>query len=378
MPTTSKTPRSTSTIARLVPAVCLITASIILGSAGYEVLPGDTLAGIAADQHTTVSELVELNGLANPDVIRAGQVLTLPSTLGPITHTVGPGETLAGIAADYGIDLSDIAAANSLPNPDFLRIGQLLTIPGSQAADGPTTPAIASTTHIVSAGETLASIARRYGTSVDAIAAVNGITNPSRIFVGTQLAIGGDVPAVADTQPSGTAIHVVESGDTLASIARRFDTSVDTLAVSNGLDDANLIRIGQELEVPSAGWVCPVEGARFFNDWGFPRSGGRFHQGNDLFAPAGTAVRAPVSGSVELKSGVIGGLQFWLTGDDGNTYIGTHMERFAQAGDVTAGTIIGYVGTTGNAVGSDPHLHFEILVDGSPVNPYPILERSGC
>ena len=378
MPRTSDTAWSRSTFTRLIPALSILTLSVVLGSAGYEVEPGDTLAGIAADQHTTVAALIELNDLSDPDVIRVGQILTLPSDVGPITHTVVPGETLAGIAADYGIDIADIAAANALPNPDFLRIGQLLTIPGVAAPGEPTPSAATSTIHIVSAGETLASIARRYGTSVDAIAAVNGITNPSRIYVGTQLSIGGTAPPAPDAPPAGTTIHVVRPGDTLASIARRFDTSIDALAASNGLVDADLIRIGQELEVPSAGWVCPVEGATFFNDWGFPRSGGRFHQGNDLFAPAGTAVRAPVSGSVELISGVIGGLQFWLTGDDGSTYIGTHLERFAQAGDVTAGTIIGYVGTTGNAVGSDPHLHFEILVDGSPVNPYPVLERNGC
>lgn len=360
------------------PALAVLTMSLVLGSAGYEVRAGDTLAGIASDNDTTVAELIDLNDIGNPDLIRVGQILTLPSELGPITHTVVPGDTLAGIAAEYGVAISDITGSNTLPNPDFLRIGQILTIPGDAGSGGQARPTVATTTHIVSAGETLDSIARRYGTSVDAIAAVNGITNPSQIYVGTQLTIGGAPPPAPGTAPAGTSSYVVRPGDTLASIARRFDTSIDALTTSNGLVDADLIRIGQELEVPSAGWVCPVEGARFFNDWGFPRSGGRFHQGNDLFAPAGTPVRAPVSGSVELISGVIGGLQFWLTGDDGTTYIGTHMERFAEAGEVRAGTVIGYVGTTGNAVGSDPHLHFEILVDGSPVNPYPILERNGC
>ena len=132
------------------------------------------------------------------------------------------------------------------------------------------------------------------------------------------------------------------------------------------------------MTVPASAWVCPVVSSRYFNDWGFPRSGGRFHQGNDLFAPRGTEVRAPVSGFVELKSGVVGGLQFWLTGDDGRTYIGTHLDGFALAGDVPAGAVMGYVGDSGNAVGSDPHLHFEILVDGAPINPYPILSENGC
>lgn len=372
MPNTNDTSSRRSITAGLVIALC-----IAIGSAGYEVQPGDTLAKIATEQGSTVTELVELNGLSNPDLIRVGQVLTLPSKSGPISHTVAHGETLAAIAATYDTSISDIVAANTLGNPDLLRIGQILTIPVPQA-EGAQTTVTPAATHIVSAGETLASIASRYGTTVDVIAAANGITNPSQIFVGTQLSIGGAPPATVSDEPAGSAVHVVRAGETLASIARSFDTTVEALASSNGLTDANLIRIGQELEVPSAGWVCPVAGARYFNDWGFPRSGGRFHQGNDLFAPAGTEVRAPVSGFVELKSGVIGGLQFWLTGDDGNTYIGTHMEKFAQAGEVSAGTVIGYVGTTGNAIGSEPHLHFEILVGGSPVNPYPVLQRSGC
>lgn len=375
MPNTNNASRHRSVAAGLV-----IALAVAIGSAGYEVQPGDTLAKIATEQGSTVAELVDLNGLSNPDMIRVGQVLTLPSESGPVSHTVAPGETLAGIAGTYGTSIADIVAANSLGNPDLLRIGQILTIPGPQGGTAPTTdsPTPSTTAHIVSAGETLASIAGRYGTTVEAIASANGITNPSQIFVGTQLTIGGASPATVADEPTGSAVHVVRAGETLASIALSFDTTVEALVSSNGLTDANLIRIGQELEVPSAGWVCPVAGARYFNDWGFPRSGGRFHQGNDLFAPAGTEVRAPVSGFVELKSGVIGGLQFWLTGDDGNTYIGTHMDKFAQAGEVSAGTVVGYVGTTGNAIGSEPHLHFEILVDGSPVNPYPVLQRSGC
>ena len=63
---------------------------------------------------------------------------------------------------------------------------------------------------------------------------------------------------------------------------------------------------------------------------------------------------------------------------DGRTYIGTHLDGFALAGDVPAGAVMGYVGDSGNAVGSDPHLHFEILVDGAPINPYPILSENGC
>ena len=374
MPHTTNSPRPS----RLTVSLSLLTLFVSMTSAGYEVRPGETLAQIAADHDTTVAELVELNGISNPDLIVAGRILTIPGRTEGLTHTVSAGETLAEIAGAYGVLVSDLVSANGLDDPDLLRIGQLISIPGA-AGEIQTGGQTIVGTHLVAAGETLASIALRYGTTVDAIAQVNGITNPSQIFVGTQLTIAeGVAEPTTDAGPTGSSVHTVEVGETLAGIAARFGTSVQSLMTSNGIDDPDLIRAGEQISVPSAGWVCPVSNSRYFNDWGFPRSGGRFHQGNDLFAPRGTEVLAPVSGFVELKSGVVGGLQFWLTGDDGRTYIGTHLDGFALAGAVSAGAVIGYVGDSGNAVGSDPHLHFEILVDGSPINPYPILQQAGC
>ena len=373
MPHTTNSPRPR----RLTLAVTTLMLFVSMTSAGYEVRPGETLAEIAADHGTTVAELVEANGITNPDLIVAGQVLTIPGESGETSHTVSPGETLAEIASLHGVTVSDLIDANDLSNPDLLWIGQLISIPsarGSSTGQGQTIVG----SHLVAAGETLASIAGRYGTTVEAIAQVNGITNPSQIFIGTQLTIAEGVATSTPPVQTGTSLHTVEAGETLAAIAIRFGTSVEALIATNGIENPNLIRAGQQLSVPSSGWICPVANSRYFNDWGFPRSGGRFHQGNDLFAPRGTEVLAPVSGFVELKSGVVGGLQFWMTGDDGRTYIGTHLDGFALAGDVQAGAVIGYVGDSGNAVGSDPHLHFEILVDGSPINPYPILRESGC
>lgn len=126
------------------------------------------------------------------------------------------------------------------------------------------------------------------------------------------------------------------------------------------------------VSAPSGGGiVCPVPSASFRNSWGEPRSGGRAHQGVDMMAPNGAPVLAPATGTVVHGSDPLGGLHFKLTGSDGRYYYGAHLQSFGQGGSVSAGTVIGYNGETGNAVGA--HLHFEIQVGGANVNPYPYV-----
>ena len=122
---------------------------------------------------------------------------------------------------------------------------------------------------------------------------------------------------------------------------------------------------------------CPVDGGglHFTDTWGAARSGGRVHKGVDMLAARGTPTPAPVSGEVVHRGSSLGGLSWYVYGDNGNTYYGTHLSGYANqgAGWVEAGTVIGYVGDTGNARGT-PHLHFEIHPGGgSPVNPYPYV-----
>lgn len=132
-----------------------------------------------------------------------------------------------------------------------------------------------------------------------------------------------------------------------------------------------------------SGFVCPVAGSpSFINSWGFPRSGGRRHKGVDMFDPRGTPVVAVVNGTVALRTVNLGGISTYLYGDDGNTYYYTHLDGYpsglSSGQRVSAGEAVGYLGNTGNARYTSPHLHFEIRPGGgAAVNPYPTV-RDAC
>lgn len=129
-----------------------------------------------------------------------------------------------------------------------------------------------------------------------------------------------------------------------------------------------------------ASWVCPTGSAAvaFGDTWGAPRSGGRRHQGVDMIGPIGTPILAVVDGFAQPKTNTLGGITIWFTGADGNKYYYAHLDRYEQLGAVKAGDVIAYMGQTGNARFSVPHLHFEIHPGGgAAVNPYPTV-RAHC
>lgn len=130
---------------------------------------------------------------------------------------------------------------------------------------------------------------------------------------------------------------------------------------------------------PPPPFLCPVQGPMYFGDsWGAARSGGRSHQGVDMMAETGTPTVAPVSGQLQHSQDALGGLTWYLHGDDGITYYGAHLsaQESVGAGWVEQGTVIGYVGDSGNATGN-PHLHFEVQPGGVPVDPYATV-ASAC
>ncbi|HUG31729.1 MAG TPA: LysM peptidoglycan-binding domain-containing M23 family metallopeptidase [Acidimicrobiia bacterium] len=353
-------------------------------SVHYTVDRGDTLGQIARDHGVSMSELARANNISNPNLIFPGQVLTIPGqgATPDITHVVSRGETLNRIATQYGTSITTIVSANAISNPNFIRIGQKILIPsGSTTSSGGSNSNISNRSgqyHVVKRGESVRQIAAQYsGVTVDDIVRANGIVR-GLIYAGAALYLNG--PGFVASASEDSINYTVRSGDRLGDIAHRHRVSLNSLVTENNIANPNLIRKGQMLAIPSGSrWVCPVEGASYMNDWGFPRGGGiRYHEGNDLFVSRGTPVRAPVGGTVEFTTGTIGGLQFRLMGNDGVVYIGTHMDRFGNDGKVSAGEIIGYVGNTGNAEGTRPHLHFGVYYKGTVVNPYPTLVKHGC
>ena len=181
-------------------------------------------------------------------VLLLGGVFSEPALAAPgqdeVSYVVSPGDTLGAIAARHGVSASSIAAANGISNPDRIYVGQNLVIPGasnsgtSPAAPKPPSQAPATSTYVVQAGDTLSKIAARYGTTVQNLMALNGLTNANLIWVGQRLKVTGTAPSTTTSQPaagpvSGRWIDVNLSQQRLT--AYQGKTAVFSSFISGGL-----------------------------------------------------------------------------------------------------------------------------------------------
>ena len=148
----------------------------------YIVKSGDTLSTIASKFNTTVEELASINGISNPNLINAGQVLKIKGEASTSikTYTVVAGDNLSSIANRFNTTVESICRLNNISNANLIHPGQVLKLDG--AVDN-------GVYYTVKAGDNLSSIAATHGTTWQAIANLNGLSNPNRIYPGQSLKI---------------------------------------------------------------------------------------------------------------------------------------------------------------------------------------------
>jgi LysM repeat protein len=200
-------------------------------------------------------------------LVAAAATATAGSAHADEQYKVRSGDTVSHIATRSGSTVAAIAQANALADVSRIRIGQVLTIPTAgtspspAVAAAPAPAAAAAASYSVVSGDTVGRIAARYGTSVQAIIAANGLDARAFIRVGQALTIPGAASAAPAPAPAAaaaavattSAAYVVKSGDTVSSVATRLGSSIDAIIAANGLDARARIRIGQTLTVPVAG-----------------------------------------------------------------------------------------------------------------------------
>lgn len=265
--------------------MCLLIAAlvVVVGVVGaqdrtYRVRPGDNLQSIANAYGVTVEALVIHNNLPNQNTIYSGQVLHIPSAATyhlPTSHVVRHGERLVDIAYRYGITVDTLVALNNITNASIIYPGDVLTLPFSQHAPQPVLSGGHTQGHlptsyvayIVDVGETLQTIARRFGTTWQILAAVNNIPNPNYIQAGQQIIIPA-AGTVVTMQPASPTYHVpvvqtnyrvyiVHPRDTLSQIAEYFGVTVEGIRALNGLSRHSIIYPGDRLLIPNHGHYPP-------------------------------------------------------------------------------------------------------------------------
>jgi LysM repeat protein len=313
----------------------------------------------------------------------------------PASYTVRAGDSLYEIARHHGVSLDALIAWNQLDG-SLIRPGQVLVLTAA-----PDEPAPAPLVVHVQPGDSLWSLARAHGSTVAALTAANGLSANATLRVGLALTIPGRLAAIDATSGGsspdlgGTVAEVaVAPGDNLWKIARQHNTTIASLMSLNGLASDRLI-VGQTLRVapgpdlgvasvalPPAptfddgGMVWPLVG-QITSRFGWRRlyiGGTNMHYGLDIDGDRGDPIRSATAGTVTF-SGWRGGFGNLVIVENGDTeYFYAHASSLdVEVGDrVVPGQMLARVGATGNTTG--PHLHFEIRVDGTPIDPLPILE----
>ena len=203
----------------------------------YIVQSGDTLYGISKQFGVSVEEIKAENNLSS-DFLTVGRVLLIPTVETTSLYVVKRGDTLYSIASKYNVSVSEIVDINDLGS-SVLSIGQQLRIPINSSGSGSGNYVI----YTVKSGDTLYSIATKYNITVNDIKEINSLSS-NLLSLGQQLRI----PVLVTSPSTKYETYVVKSGDTLYSIAKKYNVTVSELKELNNLINNNLF-IGQVLRI---------------------------------------------------------------------------------------------------------------------------------
>ena len=197
-----------------------------------------------------------------PAALAAAALLASAAPATATVHTIAPGETLSGIAAQHGLSTSALAAANGMSPTAFAISGRTLELPGTAA-----TATAGAGGHVVLTGETLSGIAAANGLTTAALAAANGLSTSSFAIAGTRLRIPGGGGATGGTGVTGSGApepmggYTVRPGDTLSGLAARSRVTVAQIAYANGLPAGAPLVAGRVLKLPTGSPVLSAPGA---------------------------------------------------------------------------------------------------------------------
>ena len=242
----------------------------------YRVQSGESLYSIAMKSNMTLNELVELNDLQTNKALFAGQTIKVPvSNKIPDTYTVQSGDSLHAIASKYNLGIVDVAELNGLKPSAGLLVGQKLKLTGtpeatterSSKAEVKSNKSKEAVTEIyaVRSGETLASIARKFGMQLDELLELNDLNRQSTIRAGQRLKVTGEDTSSSESssKDKGTPVaksssisnratesYAVKAGESLNVIASRMGITAKELADLNKLNVRAGLQRGQTLQVP--------------------------------------------------------------------------------------------------------------------------------
>ena len=211
----------------------------------YTVQSGDTLYGISKQFGVSVDEIKRLNNLTS-NTITKGQILKIPSTVTTIDYVVKKGDSLYSIAKRYNTTVKDITRLNNLTS-NSLTVGQLLIIAiDDNATSTPTT----YKDYVVQKGDSLYSIANKNNITVDELKKINNLTS-------NMLSVGQVLKLPMQDKVEEIAMYTVQKGDSLYSIAKKFGITVDEIKSLNNLTSNNLA-IGEQLMIKSSTGNEPI------------------------------------------------------------------------------------------------------------------------